>query len=278
MKALSTIARPLCLSVALLLAGCSFSPEVYDRDIRSSSRDIENARDNVHRAAAYSKRGSAYGEKARYNRAFNRISAAEYERLFALAMQDHEQAIALDPSSAEANYNRGRSYYDRAFLETVVNGTVVATEASRKVWYAPASADFQKAIEKNAKYSEAWDMLGLSHEAMGDLDEAINDYSREMALNSLGRSRLAEAYCERGGNDEKDKQISAAIADYEKSVDAGANTDGCSCDPYNPLLRLYSQSGRYDQGWAIVRVALKGRKWVAPELLDMLKKQSGRAN
>jgi hypothetical protein len=32
------------------------------------------------------------------------------------------------------------------------------------------------------------------------------------------------------------------IADYEKSIDAGAIADGCSCDPYNPLLGL--QRGR----------------------------------
>ena len=277
MKSFSNLVGPLCVSVALVLAGCS-PLERYEHDISSSTRDIESARDDIHRAAAHSQRGSAYSEKARYSRAFKLIPSEEYERLFRLAIQDHQQAIALDPASAEAYYSRGRTYYDRAVLETVVNGTLVGTEASRKAWFAPAVADFQKAIEKDAKHSEAWDMLGLTHETTGELDQAIADYSQEMTLNALGRSRLAVAYCERGDSHQKDKQLDAAIADYEKSVDFGATPDGCSCDPYNPLLALYSRSRRYDQSWAVVHRALKAGKWVAPDLLEILKKESGRSN
>jgi tetratricopeptide (TPR) repeat protein len=252
--------------------------ELYERDIHSSTRAIESARDDAHRAAAYSKRGSAYSEKARYSRAFQLIPAEEYERLFGLAIKDHERAIALDPTSAEAYYSRGRTHYDRGFLETVVNGSWVGTGASRKVWFAPAAADFQKAIEKDPKHYEAWDMLGLSHQATGELDQAINDYSQEMALNSLGRERLAGAYCERGEYHQKENQLDAAIVDYEKSIDAGAIADGCSCDPYNALTGLYSESRRYNQSWAVVRRALKAGRWVAPDLLDILKKESGRSN
>jgi tetratricopeptide (TPR) repeat protein len=277
MKALLNMARPLCVSVVLLFAGCS-PMERYERDISSSTRAIESARDDAHRAAAYSKRGSAYSEKARYSRFFKLIPAEEYERLFGLAIRDHEQAIALDPTSAEAYCSRGRTYYDRAFLETVVNGTLVGTDASRKAWYAPAAADFQKAIEKDGKHYEAWDMLGLAHERSGELDQAIADYSQEMALNRLGRERLAGAYCERGEYRQKEGQLDAAIADYEKSIDAGAISDGCSCDPYNPLLGLYSENRRYDQGWVVVRRAINAGKWVAPDLLNILKKESGRSN
>jgi tetratricopeptide (TPR) repeat protein len=276
-EVLSNMARALCVSAVLLFAGCS-QMEIYERDISSSTRAIESARDNAHRAAAYRKRGSAYSEKARYSRAFKLIPAEEYERLFGLAIRDHERAIALDPTSAEAYYARGRTYYDRAVLETVVNGALVGTDASRKAWFAPAVADFRKAIEKDGKHYEAWDMLGLTHETTGELDQAIAEYSQEMALNPLGRKRLADAYCERGQHHQAERQLDAAIADYEKSVDAGADADGCSCDPYNPLLGLYSESRRYDQSWAVVRRALKAGKWVAPDLLDILKKESGRRN
>jgi tetratricopeptide (TPR) repeat protein len=244
----------------------------------SSTRALESARDDAHRAAAHSRLGSAYSEKARYSRAFNLIPAAEYERLFGLAIKNHEQAIALDPASADAYYSRGRTYFDRAFLETMVNGSPVGTDASRKAWYAPAAADFQKAVEKDGKHSEAWDMLGVSHQRVGEFDEAISAYSQEMALNRLGRSRLAEAYCDRGELHQKEKQLDAAIEDYEKSIGTGALPDECSCDPYNPLLGLYSESRRYDQGWAVVHMALKAGKWLAPDLLATLKKESGRAN
>ncbi len=285
--ALLNVARPSCVSVplllGLLLGGCGPMSQSaflasYERDIRSATRAIETARDDAHRAAAYTTRGDAYSEKARYSRAFNLISPDEYARLFGLAIKDHDQAIALDPANADAYYRRGQAYYDRAFLEVVVNGTMVGSEADRKYWFAPAAADFRKATERNARHSRAWDSLGMSHENMGEFDEAISDYTQEMALDRLGRSRLADAYCARGDADQKEKQVDAAIADYEKSIEAGANADGCSCDPYNSLIGLYRKDRRYDQVWEVVHKALKAGKWIAPDLLAMVQKESGRKN
>jgi tetratricopeptide (TPR) repeat protein len=284
MKTSLKITGLLCISLLLFFAGCtriarSLYLSSYDRDISSSTKAIESARDNAHRAEAYAKRGSAYSEKARYSRAFKLIPAEEYNRLFGLALKDHDQAIALDPS-AEAYYTRGVTYYDRAALETVVNGLLVGSEADRKAWFDPATADFKKAVEKDGRLYLAWDRLGLSHETTGELDQAISDYSQEMALNPLGRARLADAYCARGGSvsSPKEKKYDAAIADYEKSIDTGATADGCSCDPYNPLLALYTQSRQYDQAWAVVHKAQNSKKWIAPESLDRLKKESGRSN
>jgi len=297
MKTSLKIARLLCASVLLFLAGCNRIARVwylssYDRDISSATKDIESARDNAHRAEAYAKRGSAYSEKARYSKAFKLISADEYNRLFGLAIKDHDQAIALDPS-AEAYYTRGATYYDRAALQAVVDGRLMGSEAERRAWFDPATTDFKKAIERDGRLYLAWDRLGLIHETTGELDQAISDYTQEMALNPLGKSRLADAYCTRGGSHQKDpnqkdlnqkdpnqkqKTNDAAIADYEKSIDLGATADPCSCDPYNPLLALYTNGRRYDQAWGVVHKAQNSKKWIAPELLDSLKKESGRSN
>jgi tetratricopeptide (TPR) repeat protein len=271
-------------SVLLFLAGCnriarSWYLSGYDREISSATKAIESARDNAHRAEAYAKRGSAYSEKARYSRAFSLISADEYDRLFGLAVKDHDQAIALDPARAEVYYTRGQTYYDRAVLETVVDGRLVGDEANRKAWFDPATADFKKAIERDGRLYLAWDRLGLIHETTGELDQAISDYSQEMALNPLGRVRLADAYCTRGGStNPKDKKNDAVIADYEKSIDTGVPADACSCDPYNPLLALYTEGRRYDQAWGVVYKAQKSKKWIVPESLDRLKNESGRSN
>ena len=250
----------------------------YARDINSSTQAIETARDDNHRAAAYSKRGNAYSEKARYSRAFKLISTDEYNRLFDLAVKDHDQAIALDPANAEAYFNRGKAYYDRAVLETVVDGRLVVSAAAQKAWFDPAVTDFKKATERDGRLDRAWDMLGLTHETTGELDQAISEYSQEMALNRLGRSRVANAYCLQGGFDQKKKKYDAAIADYEKAIEFGATADDWSCDPYNPLFGLYAQSRRYDQGWEVVHKAQTSGKWIEPELLDRLKKESGRSN
>jgi tetratricopeptide (TPR) repeat protein len=284
MRALLNTARPLYLSVlpllGVLLGGCGQSWYLagYERDISSATRAIETARDEAHRAAAYSKRGSAYSEKARYSRAFKLISIDEYNRLFGLAVQDHDQAIALDPANAEAYFYRGQAYYDRAALETVVDGAFVGTKAAQKARFAPAVADFEKAVERDGRLDRAWDMLGLTHETTGELDQAINEYSQEMALNRLGRSRVANAYCLRGDSNQKENKYDAAIADYEKAIVLGATGDDWSCDPYNPLFGLYIEGRQYDRGWEVVHQALKTGKWIAPELLDRLKKESGRSN
>jgi tetratricopeptide (TPR) repeat protein len=266
----------------LLLLGCggpSYYLASYERDINSSTRAIETARDDVHRAAAYTTRGSAYSEKARYSRAFNLISPDEYARLFGLAIKDHDQAIALDPASAEVYFGRGVAYYDRAVLEVVVNGALTGNKATWNLWFDPAIADFRKATEKNPRHSLAWDRMGLSHETIGEFDQAIHAYTQEMALDPrLGRSRLGDTYCERGNSNQKENKIDAAIADYEKSIDSGAIGDGCSCDPYNPLFGLYTEQRRYDQGWLVVRQALSYGKWIMPELLERLQKESGRKN
>ena len=273
----------LCASVLLSLAGCNriarvFYLSSYDRDISSATKAIESAGDNAGRAEAYARRGSAYSEKARYSKAFKFISADDYERLFGLAIKDHDQAIALEPANAEAYFSRGKTYYDRAALETVVDGVAVGTDAARKAWFDPAVADFKQAVERDGRHHLAWDMLGLIHETTGEFDQAIREYSQEMALNPLGKSRVANAYCLRGGSDQKEKKYDAAIADYEKAIVLGATADDWSCDPYNPLFGLYAESRRYDQGWEVVHKARTSGKWIAPELLDRLKKESGRSN
>ncbi len=265
-----------------MLESCGGGPSFFlrgaDRDIQDSTRAIETAPDDSRRAAAYSKRGSAYSEKARYSRAFNLIPADEYNRLFGLAIQDHDQAIALAPSNAEAYFNRGQAYYDRATLETVADGKLVVSADAQKAWFAPAAADFKHAAEKDGRFDRAWDMLGLTHETTGELDQAISEYSQEMALNRLGKSRVANAYCLRGDADQKEKMYDAAIADYEQAILLGASADDWSCDPYNPLFGLYTKGRRYDQAWEAVNQARKLGKWIAPELLDRLKKESGRGN
>jgi hypothetical protein len=74
--------------------------------------------------------------------------------LFGLAIKDHDQAIALDPS-AEAYFTRGATYYDRAEFEAVVDGKLMGSDADRKAWFEPATADFKMATEKDPRLSSA---------------------------------------------------------------------------------------------------------------------------
>lgn len=270
---------PLLLSGLLLPSGCGYVVREIqnsrlrglDSDIRNATASIAKASDEGQRANAYSTRGSAYAEKARYGHGFKLISTDEYERLFDLAVKDHDQAIALNPGSAEVYYNRGQAYWDRGTGD-------LADHKDFKAWFDHAAADFETASEKDPRNFMAFDMLGLSREQNGEWDEAIKDYSRELSLNpKLGTMRLAEAYCGRGQQHASKMDLAAAAADYEKSVELGEKTnDGCSCESYNSLLVVYTDTKQYDKAWEFVHRAQRSKHWLDGELVDRLKKASGR--
>jgi hypothetical protein len=73
------------LCILSLLCGCDMGPSMFlgarDREIRDSTQAVQSARKDVEHAKAYSARGAAYSEKARYSREFKLIPADEYERL-----------------------------------------------------------------------------------------------------------------------------------------------------------------------------------------------------
>ena len=85
------------LAGLIVFIGCGIGPTMFlsarDSEIKDSTKAIETARDDAQRAKAYSSRGTAYSEKARYGRLSKLISDDEYERLFALAIKDHDQIL-----------------------------------------------------------------------------------------------------------------------------------------------------------------------------------------
>ena len=248
-----------CVRVSryLYLSGC-------DRDIAKATKSIEAGGSSAQQAVGYADRADAYAEKARYSRAFRLISNDQYERLFALARKDYEQAMGLAPYDADFYFRRGRAFYLRAGLD-VMEGRKSSD------FFAPARADFSKAIEKNPKHELALDMRGLVGEDTGDLDGAISDFAEEAALNPRSRYRLAEAYCQRGSRYLGDKNYDPAIPDLEKAIDIGTSSDACECEPYNPLLTIYLAKQDYGKARTVVDRAQKTGQSIAPEHLEKLK-------
>jgi tetratricopeptide (TPR) repeat protein len=56
------------------------------------------------------------------------IANDEYERLFDLAIKDHNQAVALNPGNSEVYFNRAQAYYDRGFWDGV-------EEKGGEIWF-----------------------------------------------------------------------------------------------------------------------------------------------
>ena len=92
----------------VLLGGCtrmvrmyeSWNVSGYDGEIRRAGQAIAASSNTTQRSAAYADRADAYAEKARYSRLMKLIADEEYNKLFDLAVQDYNQAIALDPDNA----------------------------------------------------------------------------------------------------------------------------------------------------------------------------------
>jgi lipoprotein NlpI len=263
------------LLTLILLGGCEMGPAMFlgarNREISDSTQAIHSARNNVERAKAYSTRGVAYSEKARYSREFKLIPADEYERLFDLAIKDHDQAIALNPDSAGTYFNRGQAYYDRGNWDLMEH-------KDGKPWFDLAAADFEKATEKDPRDYLIFDRLGLAHEENGESDKAIRDYTNEMALNSFGKQRLADAYCNRGFRLQQQHNDAAAVVEYEKSIEFGTADDhACPNDPFYSVVAIYTtELHQYDKAWHFVDQARKAGRQIPRELIDKLKKNSGR--
>jgi tetratricopeptide (TPR) repeat protein len=256
-------------AVALLLIGC-MSIIMFqgwygrsDVEIRRAGRAIAASRNTAERAAAYADRADAYSEKARYLRLIKHIAGEEYNKLFYMAMQDYNQAIALDPDNAEMYYRRGNAYYSRAGLDMIY-------APYTSVFLAPAKADFSRVVEKNPKDADALDMLGLTEGSMGDWTQAIADFEQEAALKPKMRFRISDAYCNRGSHYPREK-YDLAISDLNRTIQMREASDPCECEPYNPLLVIYLRTGEYDKAREVVALAQRSRKWIAPEYLEQLK-------
>jgi len=238
----------------------------FDSDIRKAGAAIEAAKDNPQRAAAYADRGDAYEAKARYLRLMKLIAIEEYEKLFQLAIQDENQAVALDPENAVMYYRRGLVFYDHASLDMIY-------EPRSTAYLTPARADFSKALEKNRKHVGAWDMLGAADSGLGDWDAAVADFEQEGTLAPDSRRyRLSDAYCNRGSVYLGQKKIDLAVADLNHAIEIRSAGDPCECEPYNPLLEIYlRQTHEYDKAQAIAAKAKAAKSWIAPENLEQLK-------
>jgi tetratricopeptide (TPR) repeat protein len=257
---------------ALLLGGCPRMVQYWNvsrsnAEIRRAGQAITASSNTTQRSEAYADRADAYAEKSRYSRVMKLIASDEYSKLFDLAVQDYNQAIALNPDNAELYYRRGNAYYFRASLDMIYAPYTSA-------FLAPAKADFSRVVEKNPKNAMGFDMLGLTDASMGDWTQAIADFEKETALDPRQNFRISDAYCNRGSRYSKEK-YDLAISDLNRAIEMRGTSDPCECEPYNPLLAIYlNEAQDYGKAREVVALAQRSGKWIAPEYLEQLKAAS----
>ena len=96
----------------------------------------------------------------------------------------------------------------------------------------------------------------------------------------LGKLRLADAYCFFGLRHQQPKEYAAAAAANQKSIEFGiADDKTCPYDPFENSVSIYTnETHQYDKAWEMVHQAQKVSRRIAPELIERLKKESGRTN
>ena len=164
-------------------------------------------------ATIYFYRGNAYNDKKEYDR----------------AIADYNQALLLNPKSAEAFNNRGNAYndkgeYDRAIADFNQALLLNPKDAeafynrgnvySNKKEYDRAIADFNQALQLNPKYAEAFKYRGTAYGNKKEHDRAIADFNQSLQLNP----KDAEAFNYRGIVYElKDDKVKA-IESYRQAL------------------------------------------------------------
>lgn len=115
------------------------------------------------------------------------ISHEEFERLLEKIAECTRQ-IELYPNDYMVYYNRGKTFRDLAY-----EGFHEYDEN--------AIPDFDKTIELNPNYTEAYIHRGLSYYGLGQYERAIKDFDKAIELNPNDHrvySIRGEAYCKLG--------------------------------------------------------------------------------
>jgi Flp pilus assembly protein TadD len=171
---------------------------------------------------------------------------------------------------------RQESDKDRPFTSEIIKHFNLGIQFNNQREFSKAIQAYQKVIELDPTYIEAYNNLGIIYQEMGDMDKAFEAYQKSIEINpqyEKGYNNLGILYYLRGRNEEameafqkalainsnnivshlnlgvlhkKQGQLNKAIESYQKALDI------------NPLLRevhynialLYEQSDHIE--WAIV--------------------------
>jgi lipoprotein NlpI len=157
------------------------------------------------------------------------------------ALQDYDQALAIDPKNVEACYRRGLARQAKGDLDGALSdfSQAIALDPKRANAFSSrgfikqargdadgALADYTQALRLNPKIPAAYYNEGLIKVQKGDLDDAIAAYNRALELDP----RMAVAYYNRGVAKNTEGDLDGAIADYTQALAVNPNIARAYCD------------------------------------------------
>ncbi len=181
-------ATPLAQDYDVLFKHCYSNGNPYQVIVSCSAVIARGAADKADLATAHKNRGNAHDDNGEYDR----------------ALEDYEQAVAINPQDADAFNSRGTTYtalgrFERAIL------------------------DFDQAIELNSGSPMAFSNRCLAKALSGLLEQSLADCNEALRL----KPKNAGAFAVRGLVHLKLRRYDAAIADYNAELQLVPN------DPYS---------------------------------------------
>ena len=210
-------------------------------------------------------------EEAYYVRGLAHAGRGEFDE----AISDYGKAIETNPQYVQAYLNRGFVYVNKGVPEQAIadfnkvlkiNASIPAVYYLRGVAYAnkgnlaQAIADYSKAIELEPKYVEAYTNRALAYLFKGSLDQSKADPNSPKAFVNIGPTYNNKA------------DVEHALSDCAKAIDINPKY----AEGYIARARIYLAGGEYDKAWTDVHKAEELETKVNPQLLDELKRASGR--
>jgi tetratricopeptide (TPR) repeat protein len=155
----------------------------------------------------------------------------------------------LDKNEDEIHYDKGESYLEKGQRDKAI-------------------AEFNKAIELNSEYFEAYWARGVVYARKGQYDKAISDFTKAIEI----RPWDAYIYFIRGTAYSRKGQYDKAISDFTKAIELDRE-DAKSY--YNRGVNYYYKK-EYDKAWEDVHKAQSLGLQIPPESLKALREASGR--
>jgi len=127
---------------------------------------------------------------------------------------------------------------------------------------------FDKALEINPRFVEAYCNRGVAYDKKGEYDRAISDFNKALEINPW----LTVAYYNRGNAYRTKGEYNRAISDYTKAIEI----DPKHAMAYNNRAILYCGMREYNKAWEDVNKAQSLGYQVHPEFLKKLREASGK--
>lgn len=194
------------------------------------------------------------------NSLYNRGLAYSNLRIRDSAIADLSRVIEMRPGDTLAYVLRGVQYYheaainnmaeemtQRLFAEDDEDTVYVPTDSVRLV-FAPAFADFSKAIALDSTNANAWKMRGSCHAELKEYDPAIADFTTAIRL----RPDYDQAFSERAKVFLDAGKLASAIQDYSRLLELKPETEN-----WIDRAKAYQANQEYDKAVSDLTKALE---------------------